>query len=73
MADRFGPSTRPMPMPVISTVKTRIKEPLLFGARLAKDLKLRSFKGHFTQTLGRGRGYVVKLWSEIASDSSTIW
>ena len=28
--------------------------------------------GHFAQTVGKGRGNVIKLWSEITSGSSTI-
>ena len=43
------------------TVKTRIRELPFFGVRLAKVLKLRSLTGYFAQTLGRGRGYVIKL------------
>ena len=44
-----------------------MKEPPFFGVRLAKVLELWSLTGNFTQTLGRGRGYVIKLWSEITS------
>ena len=40
---------------VCSTVKTHIKEKPFLGDRLTKVLKLRSFKGHFAQTVGGGR------------------
>ena len=57
----------------MNTVKTRIKEPPFFGVRLARFLNYGHLTGHFAQTLGRGRVYVTKLWSEITSGSSTVW
>ena len=54
-------------------VKPRIREPLYFGIRLAKVLKLRQFNRTFlyAQTVGRERDNVIKLSSEITFGSST--
>ena len=57
----------------LDTVKTRIKEPRFLGSGWQRFLYCNHLTGHFVQTLGRGRGYVINLWSEITSGSSTIW
>ena len=54
------------------TVETRIKEPSFLGSGWQRFLNYGHLTGHFAQTLGRGRGHVVKYWPEITSGSSTI-
>ena len=40
---------------------TSLKETTIFRGQAGKG----HLTGHFAHTLGRGRGYVIKLWSEI--------